>query len=268
MAMVITFLTDFGDQDAYVGAMKGVALRICPGATLVDITHAVPPQDILTAALLLPAYVPFYPQGSVHVAVVDPGVGSARRGLAVEADLGATRQFLVGPDNGIFWPLLAEAQAFRAVALTESRFWLPRVSATFHGRDVFTPVAAHLACGAALEAFGPPVADLVRLELPRPRYAAGELQGEVVLIDRFGNGASNIRERDLAALGDPASLRVLVAGRDLGAPQRTFSDVPVGAALALINSAGYLEIAVRDGHAAQTLGLRRGTPVVVASARH
>lgn len=261
--MVITFLTDFGYTDAYVGAMKGVALGICPGATLIDITHAVPPQDVLAGALLLPTYVPFYPPGSVHVAVVDPGVGSARRGVALEVWLNGARQVLVGPDNGLFWPLLAEAESFRAVGLTEARYWRPQVAPTFHGRDVFTPVAARLAAGLPLEALGPPISDLARLDLPPVRHEAGALQGEILAIDHFGNGASNIRAADLAGLGEQSGLRVVVAGRDLGPPRRTFADVAVGAALALINSAGYLEVAVRDGRADAALGLRRGVPIRV-----
>ncbi|MCX7790882.1 MAG: SAM-dependent chlorinase/fluorinase [Chloroflexaceae bacterium] len=261
--MVITFLTDFGYADAYVGAMKGVALGICPGATLIDITHAVPPQDVLAGALLLPAYVPFYPPGSVHVAVVDPGVGSERRGVALEVWLGGARQLLVGPDNGIFWPVLVEAEDFRAVSLTEARYWRPQVAPTFHGRDVFTPVAARLAAGLPLEALGPPISDLTRLEPPPVQREADALLGEILTIDHFGNCASNIRAGDLAGLGEVSRLRVVVAGRDLGPPRRTFADVGVGVALALINSAGYLEVAVRDGRADVALGLRRGAPIRV-----
>ncbi len=261
--MIITFLTDFGYEDAYVGAMKGVALGICPGATLIDITHAVPPQDVLAGALLLPAYVPFYPPGSIHVVVVDPGVGSERRGLALEVRLDGAPQVLVGPDNGVFWPLLAGAESFRAVSLTDSRYWRPQVAPTFHGRDVFTPVAAHLATGLAFEALGPPVSDLARLDVPPARRDVGALQGEILVIDHFGNCASNIRATDLADLGALPHLRVMAAGRDLGPLRRTFADAAVGEALALINSAGYLEVAVRDGRADVVLGLRRGAPIRV-----
>jgi S-adenosylmethionine hydrolase len=177
--------------------------------------------------------------------------------------LDGARQLLVGPDNGLFWPLLAGAESFRAVSLTEARYWRPRVAPTFHGRDVFAPVAAHLAAGLALEALGPPVYDLARLELPPVRHEVGALQGEILAIDHFGNCASNSRAADLAGLGELSRLRVVVAGRDLGPPRRTFADVEIGAALALINSAGYLEVAVRDGRADAALGLRRGAPVRV-----
>jgi len=261
--MVITLLSDFGLRDAYVGAMKGVALGICPQATLVDICHSVPPQDVLAAALLLPTYVPCYPPGSVHVAVVDPGVGSERRGLAIAASLDGGQQYLVGPDNGLFWPLLTRAAAFHAVELAEPRFWRPQVAPTFHGRDIFAPVAAHLAGGVSLAALGPPVTDLVRLELPRLQREPGALVGVIVAIDHFGNCASNIGADELAELGDPAALRVIVAGRELGPPRRTFADVAVGAPLALCNSAGWLEVAVRDGDAARELGLRRGSAIRV-----
>lgn len=261
--MVITLLSDFGLRDAYVGAMKGVALGICPQATLIDISHSVPPQDVLAAALLLPTYVPCYPPGSIHVAVVDPGVGSGRRGLAIAASLDGEQQYLVGPDNGLFWPLLTRAAAFHAVQLAEPRFWRPRVAPTFHGRDIFAPVAAHLACGVPLTALGPAVTDLVRLDVPRLQREPGALVGMIVAIDHFGNCASNIDADALAELGDPAALRVIVAGRELGPLRRTFADVAVGAALALLNSAGWLEVAVRDGDAARELGLRCGSVIRV-----
>ncbi len=263
--MVITLLTDFGLRDAYVGAMKGVALGICPQATLVDISHTLPPQDVLAAALLLPTYVPCYPSGSVHVAVVDPGVGSGRRGLAIAASLDGVQQYLVGPDNGLFWPLLTRAAAFQAVELTEPRYWRPQVAPTFHGRDIFAPVAAHLACGVPLAALGPPATDLVRLHLPAVQREPGALVGAIVAIDHFGNCASNIGADELAELGDPAVLRVIVAGRELGPLRRTFADVAVGAPLALLNSAGWLEVAVRDGDAGRELGLRRGSAIRVVA---
>ncbi|GAB4447770.1 MAG: SAM-dependent chlorinase/fluorinase [Chloroflexi bacterium OHK40] len=263
--MIITFLTDFGASEAYVGVMKGVALGICPGATLVDITHAVPAQDVRAGALLLPEYVPFFPPASVHVAVVDPGVGSARRGLAVEVTIGGASRFLVGPDNGLFWPLLARADAFSAVELAEPRFWLPRVSSTFHGRDVFTPVAAHLARGVALAELGPPATGLVQLQLPVTRREDGAIHGEIIVVDHFGNCISNIRAEELRELGDPGQLHVWVAGRSLGPIRRTFADVAPGAPLALISSSGRVEVALRDGDIARGLGIGLGAEVVVAA---
>lgn len=263
--MIITFLTDFGVSESYVGVMKGVALGICPQAQLIDITHVVPAQDRLAGALLIPEYLPYFPPGSVHVAVVDPGVGSERRGLAVELELESGLRYLVGPDNGLFWPILVQARAYRAVALAEPRFWLPQVSSTFHGRDIFTPVAAHLANGVALAEFGPPVVDLARLELPALRRAEGSVAGIIIVIDHFGNCISNIPAAELHALGEPGALRVRVGDHEIQGVQRTFADAAPGSPLALISSSGRLEIAVRDGNAARALGVTRGTEVMVWS---
>lgn len=263
LPMIITFLTDFGLSEAYVGVMKGVVLGICSDARLVDITHAVPPQSVRAGALVLPEYVPYYPPGSIHIAVVDPGVGSARRGVVIELTLAGARQYLVGPDNGLFAPITAQAAAFRAVELAEPRFWLPRVSSTFHGRDIFAPVAAHLACGVALDALGPPLNQLVQLELPTPRHEAGQIHGELIVIDHFGNCISNLRIEELAALGEIATLRVRVGQHELGALRRTFADAAPGELLALISSSGRVEVAVRNGNAAHSLGLSLGASVEV-----
>ncbi|NJN15677.1 MAG: SAM-dependent chlorinase/fluorinase [Oscillochloris sp.] len=262
--MIITFLTDFGLRDAYVGAMKGVALTVAPQATLIDITHLVPPQDVRTAALLLADYVPFYPSGSVHVAVVDPGVGSARRSLAIRLDLDGAQHTLVLPDNGLAWPLLQQATAYRAVVLREPRFWLPQVSSTFHGRDIFTPVAAHLALGLDLVEFGPPAGELVRLEIPLLRREGERIIGHVVTIDHFGNCASSIRRSDLVA---GVNYEVWIAGRNLGPLRRTFADVAPGAALALFSSSGRVEVALRDGNAAQVLGITCDTELELRATR-
>jgi S-adenosylmethionine hydrolase len=261
---IITLTTDFGLHDAYVGAMKGVLLSVCPDLQIVDITHLLPPQDLQTAALLLPDVVPYYPAGSVHVVVVDPGVGSDRRGMVMRLDFADGPRWLVGPDNGVFTVVLDRAQSFDAVALTEPRFWRNPPSSTFHGRDIFAPVAAHLACGVELGAFGPSLADPLRLAFAMPQPTpTGGLTGNILTIDHFGNCVSNISVADLTAYGLLETLTVKIGTQQLQGVLRTYSEAASGAALALIGSSGYLEVAIRDGNAAQVLGISRGMPLTI-----
>jgi hypothetical protein len=257
---VVALLTDFGLADHYVGAMKGVLLGVCPEATLVDITHDVPAHDVLAGALELAAAHACFPVGTVFLAVVDPGVGSARRGVAIEAG----GQFWVGPDNGLFTVALRCAGGpGRAVELTESRYRRAAVSRTFEGRDRFAPAAGWLAAGVPLEAFGPAVPDLVTLAVPEPHEDGDVLAGEVLRVDRFGNLISNLRERHVERFGAGASLQV-EAGRGILAPLvATYAEAPPAAVCALFGSSGHLEIAVPGASAATRLGLRRGSPVCV-----
>lgn len=269
----ITLTTDFGTVDGYVGVMKGVMLSIAPGIRLVDLSHEVPPQDVRRAAFMLYTAVSFFPPDTVHLAVVDPGVGTERRAIAVQVPQG----FLVGPDNGLFTYVLAEAEEWRAVELRDPAYWLPQVSGTFHGRDIFAPVAAHLARGVPMEQLGPPVSDPVLLPLPRLEVREDRLEGEVLYIDRFGNVVTSIGRLRWAGNGlvlDAAfrraapSLRPAAAGavveigrKAIQGVRRTYGEVPVGESLALVGSIGFLEIAVRQGDAAHTLGVRPGDPV-------
>lgn len=269
----ITLTTDFGTVDGYVGVMKGVMLSIAPGIRLVDLSHEVPPQDVRRAAFMLYTAVSFFPPDTVHLAVVDPGVGTERRAIAVQVPQG----FLVGPDNGLFTYILAEAEEWRAVELRDPAYWLPQVSGTFHGRDIFAPVAAHLARGVPMEQLGPPVSDPVLLPLPRLEVREDRLEGEVLYIDRFGNVVTSIGRLRWAGNGlvlDAAfrraapSLRPAAAGavveigrKAIQGVRRTYGEVPVGESLALVGSIGFLEIAVRQGDAAHTLGVRPGDPV-------
>src|SRR6266542_2863684 len=188
---VIALLTDFGLRDHYAGTMKGVALGICPDATLVDITHDIPPHDVMAGALELAAAYKYFPAGTIFVAVVDPGVGSARRGVA--ADTGDYR--FVAPDNGVLTQVLRESPAKKIVELTERRYARPTVSRTFEGRDRFAPAAAWLAKGIELVALGRPAGDIQRLDLPRPVVEAGRISGRVLRVDRFGNLITNIDRR-------------------------------------------------------------------------
>jgi S-adenosylmethionine hydrolase len=249
--VVMSLLTDFGLADTYVGQVKGAILAVSPTATLVDLTHDVPPQDVRAGAFLLWSAVEAFPVGSIHLAVVDPGVGSSRRAIAVRSARG---DVFVGPDNGLLVPAVLRLGGIDlAVELTEPRYWRPRPSRTFHGRDVFGPVAAHLANGVPIETVGQRIADLVELHLPEPRGLAGE----VIHVDRYGNLVTNLLATSL-----PARFEVTIQGHTVeAAPQ--YQAVQPGALLALVGSAGLLEISVRDGSAAARTGATRGTPVTV-----
>ena len=261
MSAIITLTTDFGLRDAYVAELKGVILDIVNAAgrtvQLVDVTHDVAAHDVTEGALALDAAAPFFPAGSIHLAVVDPGVGTARRGLVVQT----TRALLVGPDNGLFTPFLEGPGAWRAWELRDPGYRLPSVSRTFHGRDVFAPAAAHLATGVSADRLGPPVHDPVRLSWPTVRAVAGAVAGAVLHVDRFGNLVTSIRAETLAQLGRRAHVRL--AGRSLPVVG-TYGDLEPGQAGALVGSSGRLEVAVREASAAARFKASRGTPVVVS----
>ena len=264
---VIALLTDFGTRDHYVGAVKGTILARCPEATVVDITHELPRHDVAAAAFSLSAAHRSFPPGTIFVAVVDPGVGSARRALALEA---GGYQF-VGPDNGLFTLILAEHKGARAREIRNPTLMARDVSATFHARDVFAPAAAHLASGGSASDLGPVVRDPVRFELETVRrLAPGEWEAAVVDVDGFGNLTTNLSSRDLAGIldtldGDPTRLVVIVEGAVLPLV-RTYADVAEGEACALMGSSGRLEIAVHCDSAARLLGAPRGAPVRVRAA--
>jgi S-adenosyl-L-methionine hydrolase (adenosine-forming) len=255
---IITLLTDFGTRDAYVGIMKGVALGICPAARLIDLTHDVPPQAVGLGALVLRNAVEYFADGTVHVAVIDPGVGSARAPVLVVTD----RALLVGPDNGLLAPAAA-ALGLRAVRrLAREQFFRHPVSDTFHGRDVFAPVAAHLAAGTPPDAFGPELPGLQPLDLAAPRIEANAVRGEVVYVDRFGNLITNIPAAALASF-HPPGVSVRIARMTLSPLASTYAAVAPGAVVALIGSWRMLEVAVRDGNAAEQLSAGIATPVTV-----
>ena len=223
---------------------------------VVDVTHDVAPRDVLEGALVLEAAAPRFPAATIHVAVVDPGVGTARRGLVVAAG----DQMFVGPDNGLFTPFLGEGN-WRAFELRAAAFHETRVSPTFHGRDIFAPAAAHLARGIEPASFGPAVTDPVRLTWPEARLTEGRVGGAVVHVDRFGNLVTSISADAIASLGSRVAVRV--AGRSLPLV-RTYADLDQGDPGALLGSSNRLEIAVNAGSAAKALRARRGTPVVVS----
>jgi S-adenosylmethionine hydrolase len=241
---IITLLTDFGLTDSYVAEVKGVLLSRAPGAVLVDVTHQVPPGDLRAGQFLLARAWHRFPPGTVHLAVVDPGVGTARRALAASAG----GHWFVAPDNG----LLSFLPSPRFVSLPIP----PDAAPTFHGRDVFAPAAAAIAAGARLEDLGSPVTDPHRSPLPAPRHDGTALMGQVLYVDRFGTLISNIPGPDV----EPG-VRIRVAGTDVGALRRTFGDVERGTLVALVGSGGTVEIAVRDGSAARLLGVGVGAEV-------
>ncbi len=278
---IITLTTDFGIADGYVGTMKGVMLNIAPHARLVDITHDITRQNVRQTAYVLHTAYRFFPSGSVHLVVVDPGVGSARRPIAVRLSHGT----FVGPDNGVFSYVMAEGAVETTVELTEPRHRLPLVSQTFHGRDIFAPAAAHLAAGVPVDELGPTVPDPVVLPPPRLETGPRHIGGEVLHTDHFGNAITSIGR--LLWRGDELSLEpafrqqsderarltadeAVVAlgsggpqteGREIESVRRTYADVEPGDALALVGSGGHLEIAVREGSGAERLGLQPGDPV-------
>jgi S-adenosylmethionine hydrolase len=254
---VITLTTDFGQADGYVGAMKGVILRICPHVEMVDISHQIRPQAVQQAAYVLSTVVAYFPPGTVHLVVVDPGVGSMRRPIAIQT----ARALYVSPDNGVLGLALDQDPPQQAVHLTASSYRLSPVSATFHGRDIFAPAAAHLACGTALDELGEALAlsELVELPIAAPQpQPGGGWQGKILHVDRFGNLITNLRLQS-----HQRGLQVGVGGQWVGQIARTFSDVDPGELLAYVGSSGYLEIAVREGSAAETLSLDAGDAVQI-----
>jgi len=253
---IITLTTDFGEDGSYVGAMRGVILSLCPEANLVDITHQVNPFSALEASLILSQACPAFPKGTIHLAVVDPGVGGMRKPLLLESG----GHFFVGPDNGLFTPFLDDAS--RLVRL-RARTGNGTPSDTFHGRDIFAPAAALLARGESLESLGEPTRQAVRLHMPRPRHESNRVTGQVVSLDRFGNLITNIHRRDLDALG--AQLDIRVGTTRIPRLVRTYDDGTMGEALALVGSSGYLELAVVQGHAGGQLGVGKGERVLVSA---
>lgn len=253
---LVTLTTDFGDGSPYVAAMKGVLLALNPSARVHDLSHRIPPQDLRHASFFLRAALPYFPAGTIHVVVVDPGVGTDRAALLVEA---ASQRVLV-PDNGC-WTEWACTSPERPLVrrLAEPRYWLAQVSATFHGRDIFAPAAAHLSLGVEAHLLGPPAADWTELPLPRPVQSGDRLLGEVVFVDDFGNLISNIPADALSGTG----ARVWVGDREIASRVRTYGEAPPGTAVALISSVGTLEIAVVQGSAARRLGAGIGVQVRV-----
>jgi S-adenosylmethionine hydrolase len=260
---VITILSDFGNDDEYVGVIKGVVLSICPPASIVDITHRIDPQDIHQAAYLIPSYYHFFPVGTVHIVVVDPGVGSQRSILAVNH----REHFFIAPDNGVLTLLLNAEKSDTIIRVDNSDYFLEPLSSTFHGRDIFAAVGAHLSCGTKLDALGSSmdVKDMVRLKDLGCRISqTGELIGKIVSIDRFGNLITNIDSISLDSFCEKGALRrpqIHIGSFVISGLSNTYTDAAPTAPLALIGSRNYLEIAVNAGNAKENLKAQKGDPV-------
>jgi S-adenosylmethionine hydrolase len=243
---IVTLTTDFGQRDGYVGAMQGVILDICPSATISTISHDIPPQDIQAAAFVLYQAFNYYPRQAIHCVVVDPGVGSERRAVAMRTSHG----IFVGPDNGVFSVIQDATEVLEAVTLTNPRYQLARVSATFHGRDIFSPACAHLATGVSLAELGPPVVELTRFDFGARLHPD---EARIIHIDHFGNLILDLTAHDIAGVRQVAFKIGHMMIRSLG---RTFSDVDEGELLAYVGSSrDHVEIGLRNGNAAKALGL-------------
>ena len=257
---IVALLTDFGTRDHYAGTMKGVVLGLAPDAALVDITHDVPPHDILTASIELAASYKYFPPGTIFLVVVDPGVGSARRGLV--AEVGDYR--FVAPDNGVLTLVLRESPAKKIVELTERRYARPTVSRTFEGRDRFAPAAAWLAKGTQLPALGRPVNEIQKLEIPVPEIAADAIRGVVLRVDRFGNLVTNIDRKAVERLNAGGTIAIDAGGHRIERLVATYSELPADGVGALFGSTDHLELAAPSDSAAARLSLARGAVVTVS----
>jgi S-adenosylmethionine hydrolase len=258
---VVALLSDFGTRDHYAGTMRGVILGICPDATLVDVTHDIQPHDIQAASLELAAAYRFFPAGSIFLVVVDPGVGSARRGLA--ADAGGHR--FVAPDNGVLTHVFEQTPPRQVVELTERRYARPTISRTFEGRDRFAPAAAWLARGIRLSALGRPLRDHVTLDLPALEFGDGSIAGCVVRMDRFGNAVTNVDRKRFERLAAGGAIDIEVGGCAVGRLVETYADIGPGEVCALFGSTDHLEFAANAASAGERLDLKVGAAVRITT---
>ncbi len=259
--MLITLTTDFGLRDPYVGIMKGVIARIAPQANIIDITHDIEPQNMMQAAVVLESLLDYFPATTIHVAVVDPTVGSHRAPIAVQTD----RYLFIGPDNGIFTAALSRESQRAAVELNNPAYHLHPTSRTFHGRDIFAPAAAHLAAGVPLAELGEPIEQLVTLDLPQPQLHADHIEAHVVYVDRFGNLVTDLSRDtfDTWRRNVPHALTVTVNNKTIYGIRDTYADVDKGELLAHFSSTSRLEIAARNTSAAKRLAASPGTSIIV-----
>jgi S-adenosylmethionine hydrolase len=256
--MLITLTTDFGYQDSFVGVMKGIVAGINPQARVIDISHGIPAHDVMAAALTLQHSVGYFPAGTIHVAVVDPGVGSTRRPLLIECG----GNYFIGPDNGVLSLATGDSTPARVVQLANSAYQRKPTSSTFHGRDIFAPAAAHLSLGVSPAAFGEMLDDFVKLAVPRSVRRERSIEGEIVYIDNFGNLCTNVREDDLAGL--PANRITIVLGAaTIRGLAENYASVPEAEFVAVLNSWGKLEIAAYKDNAQKRTGAKIGDRIEV-----
>ncbi len=256
---IITLLTDFGLKDPYVASMKGVMLSINPHCHLIDITHQVNPHDIREGAFTLAQAYASFPKGTIHLAVVDPGVGGPRR----PALFVTKNYFFVGPDNGLFTFALRAEILKQVVVLTNQKFFLPKISSTFHGRDIFAPVAAHLSLGVKPQSFGPSIKSWRKIFFPDPPLKQGKLVGEIVHVDGFGNLVTNINRKSLLQFAQGRPFVIRVGKRIIRGLKKGYWEGDKDEPITLIGSGGFLEISVREGNAQNVLNIKKGNRIVV-----
>jgi S-adenosylmethionine hydrolase len=258
MSAIITLTTDYGGRDAFAASVKGVILKINPQAQIVDISNEITPQDIWEAAYTLRSAYSHFPKGTVHLAVVDPGVGSGRRPIIVVTE----SYYFVGPDNGLFSLIYQDAERLRVHHITSTHYFLPNPGPTFHGRDIFAPVAGWLAKGIPSGNFGEEITDFAKLNVPAPKTAGKSIEGHVVHIDRFGNIITDITYKDIQPVmvegADPRSVSVVIAGREIKGLKQFYAEATPGEPGAIINSSGALEVFMFKQNARTTLSVKRG----------
>jgi S-adenosylmethionine hydrolase len=259
----ITLLTDFGTKDHYVASMKGVILSINPRCLLIDITHQVSPHDIREGAFILASAYSYFPKGTIHLAVVDPGVGGTRKPLLLVTQ----NYFFVGPDNGLFTMVTQKESVNRIILLDNRKYHLSDVSTTFHGRDVFAPVAAHLSMGVKPSALGHKIDSLIRLGFEAPFVKEGKLLGEIFHVDAFGNLVSNIDEERFFEFTRGRPFVIRVRGKTIRGLKKGYWEAKKDDPIALFGSGGFLEISVREGNAQKVLKMKRGDPITIANSR-
>jgi S-adenosylmethionine hydrolase len=257
---IITLLTDFGLRDTFIGVMKGVIWSIAPNTQIVDLTHEIPPQRVVDGALAIAGAAPYFPAGTIHVCVVDPGVGTARRPMLTAIG----DQYFIGPDNGIFSLLIQKAKELNTppvyIALNKPRYWLPQVSNSFHGRDIFAPVAAHLASGVKVEEFGDPFEEPVLITIPVPQKTAEGWLGQIMHVDHFGNLVTNLTREHL---NPGMRVNIFVKNTIINGVVDTFGSKPTGELIAMLDSSGQLAISVVNGSAADRLGVLTDEQVAI-----
>ena len=247
MRRIITLTTDFGLSDPHVGSMKGVIYSINPNALITDITHDIPSHDVFKAAFILRNFIPYFPEETINLVVVDPGVGSSRRAIAVEAD----NKYFVGPDNGVFTFVYMDANSYAVFEITDPKYMLKNISSTFHGRDIFAPVAGHISIGVSIKDLGKEVTDPVKIHIKEPEVSSDEIIGEVVYVDSFGNLITNISGK-LVNSGS----QIYIDDIFIESVSKSYSDVPEGELLAIIGSSGFLELSVNQGRASELINAK------------
>ncbi len=261
MAAIVTLTTDFGSKDSFAGSIRGAVLKVNPQSQIVDITNDVGPQDIWEAAFALKTAYNYFPTDTVHLAVVDPGVGTGRRSIAVKTE----RYSFVGPDNGIFSLIYLEAERLRVHHITATHYFNPTPSPTFHGRDIFAPVAGWLTKGIPIENFGEEITDYVKLNVPTPKKSAEGFDGNVIHIDRFGNAITNITYADIKTVipegTESGNASITIMGKEIKGMKRFYAEAAPGELGAVVNSSGYLEIFMFKQNARTALSLKRGEAV-------